>query len=434
MKKETGKFNPREGGQVLVILVIAAAALLAFTGLAIDGSLLMAEKRQSQNVADISAIAAARAICLGEDVNAAIQTIALNNYGSIDFMDQIAIHQPPISGPYTGNSEYVEVVIDTQIEAGLISSVYQNPLETTSRAVAHCIPPAPSGAVGNGNALIALNPTAKDAIKNNGNPQVFVNNGGIFVNSNHSQAFYIGGSNAAIVSADTINIVGGYKKQNNPTLIPNPPNTGAAPITDPLIDIDPPAGQTGSCATVQVSGGTPAIDPGRYCSIKVSGQAGLTLNPGTYYLGGDIHMAGQGTLTANNVNIIMQSGSFMVTGQGDFNATEFFIYLKNGDLDLTGQGAFTVTPPSSGSYAGMAVYMDRSNAADVDIVGNGASLVSGTFYVPAADVDILGNGQSMTAQFIGDTFTISGNGALTVNYDPNSLFQIPSSPKVEMVE
>jgi uncharacterized repeat protein (TIGR01451 family) len=60
-----------EGGQVLVIIVVAFAALFAAAGLAIDGGRFYSERRFLQNSADAAALAAASALIRGETTSQA---------------------------------------------------------------------------------------------------------------------------------------------------------------------------------------------------------------------------------------------------------------------------------------------------------------------------------------------------------------------------
>jgi len=74
----------REGGQVLVIFALALTAIVAMTGLVLDGGAAFVQRRNQQNVADSAAMAAAYAYGMGGGVSgaqaAAISTAAANGY------------------------------------------------------------------------------------------------------------------------------------------------------------------------------------------------------------------------------------------------------------------------------------------------------------------------------------------------------------------
>src|SRR5262245_27383535 len=63
--------TPRRSGKILVMFAVLLPALLGMTGLIIDGSLMMAEYRGTQHVADAAATAAARTLQLGDGAAAA---------------------------------------------------------------------------------------------------------------------------------------------------------------------------------------------------------------------------------------------------------------------------------------------------------------------------------------------------------------------------
>ncbi len=84
----------RERGQALIILAFALLALVAFAGLAIDGGRLYAERRQTQNAADATALAGARILaefistCAGADVahdnRIAAAMVEMARYNGVD--------------------------------------------------------------------------------------------------------------------------------------------------------------------------------------------------------------------------------------------------------------------------------------------------------------------------------------------------------------
>jgi len=74
----------RDGGQILVIFALALTAIVAMTGLVLDGGSTFVQRRNMQNVADNAAFAAAYAYGMGGGVSgaqaAAISTAASNGY------------------------------------------------------------------------------------------------------------------------------------------------------------------------------------------------------------------------------------------------------------------------------------------------------------------------------------------------------------------
>ena len=76
--------RPRERGQMLALFAICLIAIIAMTGLVIDGGLTMVQRRDQQNVADAAAMAGAYAYANTQDKTAAagqaLVTTAANGY------------------------------------------------------------------------------------------------------------------------------------------------------------------------------------------------------------------------------------------------------------------------------------------------------------------------------------------------------------------
>src|SRR5512143_49608 len=100
-------------GQALVMIALAAVGLFAFAALAIDGSAIFSDRRHAQNAADTSALAAALAKTrqdpLWEPIG--LSRAASNGYDDNGDTNDVFLYNPPISGPYTGNDEYIQVRI-----------------------------------------------------------------------------------------------------------------------------------------------------------------------------------------------------------------------------------------------------------------------------------------------------------------------------------
>ena len=93
------------------------------------------------------------------------------------------------------------------------------------------------------------------------------------------------------------------------------------------------------------------------------------------------------------------------------------IYLHTGGIDLGGNSTITVNPMSTGTYAGISFYEDRSNTSDVTLRGTTGTSSTGRFYFPSAEVSIQGTPTSFSSQMICDTLTVQGNAQLNINYD-----------------
>ena len=130
----------QESGQAVVLLALAMVFLVAFAALAIDGGRLYAETRHAQNAADNAALAAAWAKCLGEDfTSAALLLASENGYDNDGTANIVTVANPPTTGPYSGNSEYVEVTIVSNFHAVLMQFIRPGGLQITARATGSCL-------------------------------------------------------------------------------------------------------------------------------------------------------------------------------------------------------------------------------------------------------------------------------------------------------
>ena len=455
----------REKGQVLALIALFMVALIAAAALAVDGSRLYATRRSAQSGADNSALAAALALCLGNDpTDAALDSALVNGFDNNGSSNAVEVNHPPEAGPYTGDDDYVEVVISSDVEASFSQVIFAGDLGVSARAVAHCA--QGGGELAGGNALVALKSTGNCTFDANGNGSITVNGGGIQVNSNSATRAGCASGNA-LVNADSISIVGGYRTSGNADWTPDP-TTGAPFLPDPLGGLAAPPIPTnpdGACPDYSISSNdADTINPGLYCSISASGNSTLTLNPGVYYIdNGNFSESGNANITANGVMIYMEDGDFTIIGDGTMlftapgsgdyegillnltsgnfsisgNGTltsSGMVYLDGGDFSLSGNGNFDISAPTSGDYYGMMLFMAQDNTSTISITGNGSLSTTGTIYGALAAATMSGNGDSLSSQVIVNTVTASGNGALTLDYDSTLQYGGDGDPIVSLAE
>jgi len=320
------------------------------------------------------------------------------------------VNNPPVEGPNSGDDEYVEVYINSNLAATFMKLIYSGPLEVAARAVARCWQETvPLGA---GNAIITLQPTEQYAFEVGGSANVIVTGGGVYANSSANKAMAVRSGGQA--SASYFSVVGNYHESGGGVFTPTPVE-GVPVIADPLASLPPPPLPPGTCATVSVGGGdNDTIDPGLYCSISVSANGLLTMNPGIYYIEGDFSVSGGGELVANQV----------------------MIYMEEGDFDVGGGGDIQITAPVSGQYQGMAIFMDQSNSGTIEVSGNGSVNLTGTIYGATAFLDLSGSGSTivLNSQIIVDKLKASGSFDLAVNYDPDQVYGGEGGVFIELAE
>ena len=95
-------------------------------------------------------------------------------------------------------------------------------------------------------------------------------------------------------------------------------------------------------------------------------------------------------------------------------------------VTINGSGPLRLSAPTSGIYKGITVFVDRTKDVPVNVQGNGSdTVISGTFYDAGGLISLSGNGgvTNMESQFICRAMTISGNGDINIEWNPQKLAQ-----------
>ena len=103
--------------------------------------------------------------------------------------------------------------------------------------------------------------------------------------------------------------------------------------------------------------GAKTLSPGTYCNKSWTGK--ITLNPGVYILrGGGIKLNGGDTLTGSGVTIfLMEDATFTTNGNQTLN----------------------LSPPTSGTYAGITIYQEKADTNQLTTNGTAGSKVLGVW-------------------------------------------------------
>jgi Flp pilus assembly protein TadG len=148
-----------------------------------------------------------------------------------------------------------------------------------------------------------------------------------------------------------------------------------------------------------ISTGT-TLYPGTYCGgIKISSAANVTLSPGVYYIqNGDLQVLGSSTLSGSGVTLLLSG--------------------KNTNVNINTTGTITLSPTTTGQWAGFLFYWDQPSArqGQTNIFATATMNFSGILYFAGQKVDING-GANMTVDsgsIIAD-FLLPDNGHLTLN-------------------
>jgi hypothetical protein len=246
--------------------------------------------------------------------------------------------------------------------------------------------------------ILVLNSTANGALKLSGNAGIYIP-GNVIVDSSAKSALSESGN--AAVKATSIQVVGGVSTSGTATLSPAAV-TGITAVADPLAYLTGPCtnGLT-NYGAIRYSSGSYTLNPGIYSSIQASGNASLTLNPGTYIIeGGGMTVTGNASIAGSCVTIYNTSSNYP-------SSTGCY-----GGIKLSGNGSFSLTAPTSGEYAGIVIFQPSANTRAISLSGNAAAGLTGTIYAPAALLYVSGNA-SVNGALVVSELSLSGNAAST---------------------
>lgn len=403
-----------EKGQALILIVLAIVGLIGMTALAVDGGLAYSERRRAQNAADSSALDAALAKVRGGNLyTEGLARAASNNYvdtnpgaGSSSPNLDVEIYNPPISGTYAGNSQYVQVIITatTRTYFGPVVGINQttNRVEAVARALPSIIQPMFPG-----NAIVSLSEHDCQAVKYQGNANTTVTGGGVYVNSDCASSAFFNHSASAQLTAPCLQAVGGITYKPGAINIPTSCiATGASPLP-PIIYPNP------TCSGTATKIGSNTLKPGNYSGTFP--PSGVTqLQPGIYCVNGNFRMNAHDSLSGSDVVIVIQTG----------------------DVRWNGGATINLSAPTSGPFAGLLLFLPESNNNEVVINGNSSSIFTGSILAPSADISIKGTGNAsgLKSQVIGYTVDLSGDSATLIVYNAGQNYQAPTNPSIELTQ
>ncbi len=395
-------------GTVAAVTAVSMVLIIGTMAVALDGGILMGERRRAQSVADSAAFSAACSISKNYSAmqtatgstlqsyitaaeTAAAQIANDNGYANDGTTSTVTVNIPPLSGHFTSANGYSNIsgyaeVLVAYNQPRLFSAIWgAGTMSVTARAVARG-----SLAPYSNTGVIVLDPSAASALYLAGSAHVVVSNAGIQVNSSSPSAVNANNTGyAQTTSPSSLSIVGGYATSSS-GYIKGTVYTGGSSVADPLASL-PAVPAAGLAAQGSIPGyGSFSINPGVYNGgINFGGGARVTMNSGVYYMRGGPFNVGNGVSLA---------------GDG------VTIFLDTGALTFQGGTRISLTPGVAGTYAGVLIYQARGNTSAMNINNGSDTTMTGTLYAPSAQVNFAGGAKYTSSQIICNTLNIS-NGA-----------------------
>jgi Flp pilus assembly protein TadG len=405
--------SPSERGQSIILIALSIIGLLALTALAVDGGNAYSERRRAQNAADATVLDAALAKVRGQNFYVeGLARAASNKYVDADPTSassnpdvNVEIYNPPISGHYAGNAQYVQAIITAKVKTYFGRVIGINEMTNKVEAVARAKPSVFSPMF-NGNAIVGLSPHDCKAIMYQGNANTTVTGGGIFVNSNCADSAFFNNSASASLTAPCLQAVGGIQYKPGSINIPS------------------------GCVLTGAQALPPPIYPNPTCPGNAV-KTGNTLSPGNY--SGTFPPAG---VTELKSGVYCVNGNFRLNGGDTLSGDAVVIRIDNGDVRWNGGAEIHLSAPISGPFAGLLLFLPEGNTNEVVINGNLSSSFTGTILAPSADISIEGTGgvTGLNSQIIGYTVDLTGTSNTLINYNASQNYLAPENPAVELVQ
>jgi Flp pilus assembly protein TadG len=387
-KIETTRSSHPRRGTVAVVVAMVLPLLVGVLAVALDGGLLYLQRRQAQSVADAAALAGAYQLYRGStDSTAEAASIAIGQQNGVASSSMTVT-----PGPKNG---YLTVTV-TSSQPRLFSALWgSGNMSVTAGAVAR------GTNIPYSTAAILVLASSGTSVTLSGTTQVTAAKGNFVVDSNSSTSILSSGSPS--ITTPEFDLSGGIRYSGSNPNNATATKTGQASTPDPLASVSAPSssGMTVQrSSTLAVSGGTTTLNPGVYTGgLALSGSASVYLNPGIYYInGGGINMSGPSSILGSGVMIYNTGG---------------------GSINLSGTGSVSLNPMTTGTYAGISIFQDRSNTASATLSGGSNISNTGTFYFPSSTLTLSGTSgtAAMGAQVITNKLTFSGSAGIRVNYD-----------------
>jgi len=387
-------------GVTAVIMAIAFVALLGFCGLAIDVVMWEINQRNMQGAADQAALAAAAAYrsagetgALGDSAtsqNAAYATAIRSGYPSSAIT--VAAYN---NGSSCTNDGCLQVTISQQ-QPQYFTAIFLPSVSASASSVGTC------NGCGNGSfavsssggdpCVMALDPSGSGVFTLSGTPTMSLTDCNMYNNSPNTNATILNGS-AVIEGCSATNACGSKAFLAQPDTpsgsIDIPITLNAAPAPDPYANLTPPT-PAGSCSSFPAN----PVHSGTYCPGNINNQS----------------------VTFATGSTIIITGGLSLKGNSDLACGGCTLYVLGG-ASINANSTMSITAPSTGSYAGMAVWFGDSSS--VTWNGGNDSGFKGAIYAPSATVDYGGNAASTSTCTRLIAKEISLHGTSTASFNNN---------------
>jgi hypothetical protein len=411
------KVQISEKGQAIVYLTLGLIVFLGFVALAIDGGMVLADRRNLQNVADAASLAGGGKAALdlekyhitSSNWSCSNVSFAMNNAeyfaitraadNNFTITDTVGIDHNYVGATCSNARKSIDVTVEISATtpSNFLHLIFPNALHNEVEAVTRIYP---GGPIGLNHAIIALNDDQNCGPKTdfgaNGNFKLILNGGGgIFSNG----CIYAKGSGSIVVNDG--GGVYGFIWEDPKGLISPQPQVPSQPIDPSMYAITPP-----DCSDSRAFHITSGVLPD-------------PMPPGLYCVTGGLDLHGNKTYNGTGVTIVILSGDVKMNGTST--------------LHLSAPSTDKDDPDPSPAIRGLLFYVPyipptQNCPSDVTFNGTSDTFFIGTILAPCSDLHWLGTNTTGTnVQVIGWNVEIGGTADFINDYNGELQVSLPTS-------
>jgi hypothetical protein len=393
---------------MLAFVAVSMVGLMGMLALTLDAGAGSRHRRIAQTAADAGAIGGGQEILRLLDhatIVASAQEEATRNYSAAD---SIQIFHAPLTGPFAGNTQYVEVIVYKSVPTILGKIFDVASMDVRARAVAG----VGSYAL---NCIVSLDPSAPSAIEVENGGEIDTNCG-IAINSTDPNALDVNQSGEIDTGGGSIAVSGGWTGNKTPTPAPS---TGVPTTINPLNYVTMPTVPACTTTGKLIMSKDTALTPGTFCGGIDIGTKTVNFAPGVYFI------AGGGMAVANGGSVIGTEVTFIMTTHVSYTYAGF---------DFGTGCKMKLSAPTAGTWKGILMYADPS-APDYTHTFACASdddpELTGALYFPTSDVYFIGSNSGTTVQGAVIASSVQVKGKLNVVNETSSS---AAAPRLSLVE
>jgi hypothetical protein len=412
------------------MLAVSLVPILGITALVLDCGVLRDDRRQAVVAADAAALAGATDLFTyyatnggadpqGTAVLSAKTIAAANGFANDGVNSTVTATTWPGNyqdGPFVGTQiprGSIEVIIKSNQKRYFSSIWASDDLKVLARAVARGQYRASAPGI------LVLDPTDNNTLDLTAAGNVTVTDGGAITVDSQSPNGGATCTNTGNAVADVINLSDGVFNHSNSGTLIGQINYNVPPTPDPLAALPEPPDQPYPPTPPNL----PGLNYSQSQGVNYSGSAQLDLYPGHYE---GINITGSGPVVLHDNTdgspgiYYIGSHGFSVTNAGGVSGSNVLLYSAGtGNISLTGSGSLNLSPPTSGTYQGIALFQERSSNKDISITAQGNMTITGTLYAARAKVTLTAQGNytnNVGSQWIAWQLVVTGSGNFTVRY------------------